>query len=356
MSRLPRLALVFDVFDRFPWRPDDPLDADAEFEPWSTVDALAAGVRAAGAEPVLVGTTDDLLRSLSTLDVDAGMSIAEGRDGVNREGHAPALFDLAGIPYLGSDALTMSLSLDKVWTNAVVAAAGVPVPPSLACARVEDIDTALAAGCVPPFPLFVKPRFEGSAKGITADSRVETLDALRHAVARITTTYRQDALVESFVEGSEFTVAVVGHDPPRALPPVQRAVDAETGIGLHALDARGSRWAGDATRAHALPGVHTPALDAELQRLALAVFETLRCRDFARMDFRVRPDGTPVFLEVNPLPTFAPDGTFAILAELEGVSYETYLGRILGEGLRRLGLTGRATPGVPWAAPDRPRP
>lgn len=338
MSRLPRVALLFDVFDHFPWRDDDPADADAEYEPWETVEALEVALRRAGAEPLRVGTARDLLAALPKLDIDAALSIAEGRDGINREGHVPSLLDLAGIPYLGSDALTMSLSLDKVWTNAVVAAAGVPVPPSCVCARVSDVDQALAEERLPPFPLFVKPRFEGSAKGITSGSRADTPEALRAAVAHVTGTYRQDALVEAFVEGSEFTVAVVGHDPPRALAPMQRAVDAATGIGLHALEARGRRWAGTYVAGHALPGVLTPALDAELQRLALLVFDTLRCRDFARMDFRVRHDGSPVFLEVNPLPTFAPDGTFAILAEMAGVRYDAYLADILRQGLRRIGV------------------
>lgn len=342
MSRLTRIALVYDIFEAFEWHSDDPDDADAEYEPWATVEAIEAGLRVAGAEPIRVGTARDLLAALPSLRADAALSIAEGRDGINREGHAPTLFDMAGLPFLGSDALTMSLSLDKAWTNAVVAAAGVPVPEARSFASLAALDAALSRGAVPPFPLFVKPRFEGSAKGITPESRVETPDALRRAVDRVTTTYRQEALVEAFIGGSEFTVAVVGHAPARALPAIQRAVDAETGIGLHALEARGSRGSGvlphHPPRTHVLPGILTPELETQLQHHALRVFEVLRCRDFARMDFRVRPDGSVVFLEVNPLPTFAPDGTFAILAELAGVPYDVFLGDLFADALQRLGL------------------
>ncbi len=338
-AQAPRVALVYDVFDAFPWRDDDPDDADAEYEPWATVEAIEAGLRAAGAEPVRVGTAADLLAALPTLRAAAALSIAEGRDGINREGHAPTLFEMAGLPFLGADALTMSLSLDKAWTNAVVAAAGVPVPPSVAVASAEALDGALARGAVPPFPVFVKPRFEGSAKGITPESRCETPEELRRAVERVTRTYRQDALVEAFVAGSEFTVAVVGHDPPRALPALQRAVDTATGIGSHALDARGSRGRGAPDdRPHTLPGILTPDLEHRLHALALIAFDALRCRDFARLDFRVTPSGEPVFLEVNPLPTFAPDGTFAILAELAGTPYDAFLGRLFADALRRVGV------------------
>ena len=82
-------------------------------------------------------------------------------------------------------------------------------------------------------------------------------------------------------------------------------------------------------------------LKAELAELAVLAFEALDCRDFARADFRLDEAGRPVFLEINPLPTFATDGTFAILAELEGVSLDEMLGRCVRAGLRRLGLDER---------------
>jgi D-alanine-D-alanine ligase len=149
--------------------------------------------------------------------------------------------------------------------------------------------------------------------------------------------YGQDLLVEAFVTGAEFTVAVVeGEDGrPRALPVMQRAVERETGIGLHALE----RHEDEATPfAYDLPGSLDPDLETHLQRDAVAVFEALECRDFARADFRVDAAGTPCFLEINTLPTFAPDGTFAILAELMGRSYPDFLAETLGRSLRRLGI------------------
>lgn len=339
-----RIALVYDVFDAFAWQTDDPPDADAEFEPWETVEALEAAFRMLGHEPVRIGNARDLLAALPTLRVDAGLSIAEGQRGVNREGHAPTLFELAGVPFLGSDALTLSLSLDKAWTNDVVSAAGVRVPARRSYASADEVDE----HDLPPFPLFVKPRFEGSAKGITFASKVHTAETLRAEVARCVGLYRQAAFVEAFVEGAEFTVAVAGHDPPRALPVLQRAVEAETGIGLHALESRGGRRHDPAGRgpgvsapgdlAYRLDRALTPALEARLHADALTAFAALRCLDFARFDFRVAPDGTPFFLEANPLPTFAPDGTFAIVAELLGRSYPDFLAGVLGEALRRLGL------------------
>ena len=331
-----RIGLIYDTFDAYPWADDDPPDADAEYEPEETVDALAETVRYMGHTPVRVGTAFDLRETLHDgLSIDAAINIAEGAHSRNREAYAPILLEMAGIPCLGSDALTLSVTLDKAWTKDLVSAADVPTPPH----RVFGDEAEVDADDLPPFPLFVKPRYEGTSKGITPQSRVETVEALRTEVERVTATYEQDAVVETFVGGGgEFTVGVVGHDPPEALPVLQRAVEPSTGIGLHALEHRGAPSA-DADWDYDLGGTLAPTLEDRLQTLALRVFDTLDCRDFARADFRVDADGQPWFLEVNPLPTFAPDDTFAIIAELMGREYVDYLAEVFEQGLRRLDLT-----------------
>ena len=180
----------------------------------------------------------------------------------------------------------------------------------------------------------MKPRYEGASKGITAESLVITADGLVDMVDRLTSTYRQDVIVEPFVEGGgEFTVAVVGNDPPEALPVLQRAIDRETRIGLHALEHRGMP---EAERDFALGGTITPALESTLTDMSLTIFEKLECRDFARADFRVDGNGQAWFLEINPLPTFDPTGTFAIISEIMGRRYEEFLADVLSRAFRRL--------------------
>lgn len=330
-----RIGLIYDTFEAYPWTEDDPPDADAEYEPEETVEILAKTVEHLGHRPLRVGTAFDLREQLNDgLDLDVAINIAEGARSRNREAYAPILLEMAGVPWLGSDALTLSVTLDKAWTKDLVRAADVPTPSHRVFEREGDI----SPGNLPSFPLFVKPRYEGTSKGITSESRVENVDTLRREVDRVTRAYDQDALVEGFVEGGgEFTVAVVGHNPPEALPVLQRAVESTTGIGLHALEHRGAPSA-DADWDHDLPGTLDPTLEQRLHVLALRAFETLDCRDFARADFRVDADGQPWFLEINPLPTFAPDDTFAIVAELLGRSYLDFLADVFERGFRRLGL------------------
>jgi len=324
---------VYDLFEHFDWQPDDPEDADAELEPEETVAALEAAFGILGHEVVRIGPVRHFIRQMSSLHLDVAMSIAEIGRTRNREAYAPVLFELVGIPHLGSDALTLSLSVDKVWTKELVALTGVPCPPHWIApygnAKLPEILKEL-------FPLFVKPRYEGTAKGILPSSKVFNEGQLRIEIDRIHTLYRQDALIEPFISGSEFTVAVVGNYPAKALPVLQRAVEKKTGIGLHVLERKGvpqANWA------YELPGLLTPELEQRLQDLAIRAYEKIDVKDFARVDFRVDDTGKPWFLEVNTLPTFAPDGSFAILAELMGQSYETWLADVLSAGLQRLGLS-----------------
>jgi len=322
------------VYDLLGSAPAGPPDADAEYEPIETVEALEGAIRLGGHQPVRLGSPRELLGALGrgTLPkLDAAWNVAEGWGTRNREAWAPVLLEMAGIPALGSDALTLSTSLDKAWTLDRVAAAGVPVA-GHACA---ESAAALPGLALPgPFPLFVKPRWEGTAKGITPGSRVEDAAALAREVARVVRDYRQPALIEPFLPGAEYTVTLIGNEPPRALPVLQRALEARTGIGLHAL----ARHAEPSGFAHVLPGALEPALETELQELAVRAFRALACRDFARADFRLDAAGRPRFLELNPLPTFARDGSFAILAELLGRSLEDLLAEVLALGLARLGL------------------
>jgi D-alanine-D-alanine ligase len=329
------IGLIYDTFDAYPWSDDAPPDADAEYEPEKTVDTLAAAVKHLGHTPVRVGTPFDLREELDAgLTLDAALNIAEAAHSRNREAYAPILLEMAGVPCLGSDALTLSVTLDKAWTKDLVAAADVPTPSHRVCSGAADVDPE----DLPPFPLFVKPRHEGTSKGIAPQSKVDDTAALRREVDRVTTAYEQDAVVERFVAGGgEFTVAVVGHDPPEALPVLQRGVEPTTGLGLHALEHRGAPTAHQDWD-YELPGTLTPDLEDRLQSLALRVFDRLDCRDFARADFRVDADGQPWFLEVNPLPTFKPDDAFAIVAELMRRDYVDYLAEIFERGLQRLGL------------------
>ena len=331
------LGLVFETFDTYPVRPGDPADSNAEYEPMETVELLEAAVAELGHASVRLGSPLEVLSAAGEgrlPAVDAAWNIAEGFGSRNREAWAPSLLEMVGIPCLGSDALSLSLSLDKAWANAWAAAAGLVVAPQCVLAAPSE---ALEGDLPAPFPLFVKPRWEGTSKGIRSTSKVEDREALAEEVARIVADYRQPALVEAFLPGAEYTVTVVGHAPPQALPVLQRALESTSRIGLHALEGEGP-GPPEGGLDFCLPGDLGAQLEGQLQALALRAFARFECLDFARVDFRLDAKGEPHFLEINPLPTFAPDGSFGILAELEGRSPAAFLSDVLRSALVRLEL------------------
>lgn len=332
MNRL-RVGLVYDRFGDSEKPDSAPPDWDAEYEPEETIVALEDALRLLGHEPVRLGNVQALLPCVAegSLRVDAAVNIAESYGSRNREAHAPVLLELAGVPCIGSDALCLSLTLDKHLTKEIIRANGLATPDWAVIRSEED--------SLPDFPRpwFVKPRYEGTAKGISPTSRCNTKTALREEIARQLKLYQQDLLVETFVNGPEFTVAVIGGldptDSPIALPVLQRAVEKETEIGLHALE----RFEDQSTPfEYTVSPVLDHQLENELHTQSLRIFELLECQDFARIDFRLDDEGHLSFLEINPLPTFAPDGTFAVIAQLAGQEYPAFLADVLARGLRRV--------------------
>jgi len=325
-----RIGILYDREEEYS-DVDGAADRFAEFEPESTIEVMEAAIRHAGHEPVRLGGPLSILKKKP--DVDLVWNISEGYGTRNREAWGPALLEMYGIPFLGSDALTLSVSLDKRLTKIVAASIGLSV-----VGFPFSVDPRQRVDAIAPYRQpktdnrkhFVKPRYEGTAKGLSAASIVETEDELNAAVARIHEVYEQDAIVEPFLAGPEFTVAVLGQ-PLKAYPVLERGLDAATKLGSHVVKDGGEVL---------VSGSLTPELEATLHEWSLRLCDELGVRHFARLDFKCDEAGNPFFLEINPLPTFAVDQTFAILAELEGVEFGEWLGDRLGEVLNPPGKPG----------------
>ena len=379
-----RIGIVYDRIADY----EDPrhggimaADRFAEFEPKSTIDAMEQAIILAGHTPVRIGSPHRLLDDGPV--VDLVWNIGEGYGTRNREAWAPVLCEMKGIPCLGSDAYALTVTLDKALTKQIARGLGIPTADWQVVPWRPDADsgtdqiglsshkkasagtasdspdtagTSLASNPVStvpnpalPFPQFLKPRYEGTSKGITADSIVRSPEQFRKQCLHLLQSYRQDVLAEPFLPDAELTCALAGH-PLQPLPVMERGLHA-SGIGSHAMDQRAhlASIAGRTTKpgsaaeskaddpgdAIRVTGAITPEIERDLTEWSMALCEALGIRDFVRMDFKLDADGRPMFLEANPLPTFGVDSTFAILAEIEGVSYPEYLARILSSAIRR---------------------
>jgi D-alanine-D-alanine ligase len=209
------------------------------------------------------------------------------------------------------------------------------------------------------FPLFVKPVREGSGMGINGHSIVRNRSELERQVAWVMATYRQPALVETYLPGREFTVGLIGNTRYGDLSPIDPFYNAQgyhvfpvlevdatqgAGQGLYNALAKSFLPGEEGAPAYRCPAPIAPALADELQRLAILAFEAIGGLDFGRVDFKLDAEGRPHLLEINTLPGLNPLASdMCIVARAEGVPYETLIREILHLALARYKRNGRLT-------------
>jgi D-alanine-D-alanine ligase len=242
---------------------------------------------------------------------------------------------MLGIPYTGSDPLTLAVTLDKDSARRLAQSHGITVPRGQVFEPDANLSAIRSLSSL-PYTAIVKPAWEGSSKGIRGKCVVDTPAELANALHE-RRDQRQPILVEEFIAGEEVTVGVVGNSPPRIIG-VLRVMPAQPEERfVYSLEVKR-----DFTRRVCyecpphLPIQHIHAVE----QAALQVYRCLGCRDVSRIDFRLR-DGVPYFLEVNPLPGLNPETSdLVILARLAGMTYDELIRDILHAGLKRNGLAG----------------
>lgn len=319
-----KIGLTYDLKDDYLAQGFDK-ETCAEFDSVETIDAIDAFLKSRGYVTERIGNIQALVKALASgKRWDVVFNIAEGMHGRGREAQVPALLDAYQIPYVFSDPLVLSLTLDKALTKRVVRDAGVRTA--------RFLELPVASGLWPEhavYPLFVKPNADGTGKGITVKSLVKNAQELQRQVAHIHSQFRQAALVEQYLSGREFTVGVTGTQDNAQVIGVMEIVLGEK------ADACGYTY--DNKQQYEERVSYRQVNDAEAQeagRVALAAWRVLGCRDGGRVDLRSDADGHPHFLEVNPLAGLHPVlGDLVILSRLAGVDYHNLLGRIMDSAL-----------------------
>ena len=305
-------------------------DEQAEWDPPETIIAISNALARQGHIVVHLEATPDLPRVLAEADVDLIFNIAEGVEGRNREAQVPALCELLGIPYTGSDSATLAIALDKALCKKVLSQHDILTPRFMLMETGrERLDGDLR------FPLIVKPNAEGSSKGIGTASVVDNEEDLREKVASIIDRYKQPALVEEYIEGREFTVGLLGNKRPKVLPAMEiRFKDSNVQRPVYDYVVK-QEW--EKHVEYQCPAELTESERKAIERLAKATFQALDCRDFARVDIRMAPDGELYVFEVNPLPGMTPGySDLVLISQAAGMDYDQLMAEVTSGGLRRL--------------------
>jgi len=304
-------------------------DDEAEWDPPETIIAIANALARQGHIVVHLEATPDLPRVLAEADVDLIFNIAEGVEGRNREAQVPALCELLGIPYTGSDSATLAIALDKALGKKVLLQHDILTPKFQ---LMESARERLSPDM--KFPLIVKPNAEGSSKGIDSTNVVDTEEELRAAVKVCVERYRQPALVEEYIAGREFTVGLLGDKRPRVLPPMEIKFKKNTPRPVYDYGVK-QEW--EEHVYYECPAKLTEAEQKAIEKIARATFWALDCRDVARVDMRMDAEGRIYVLEVNPLPGLTPDySDLVLIAKASGMEYDQLIAEIMVGGLRRM--------------------
>lgn len=327
------IALTFNLKKEDETKPPDYF---SEFDSEETIKAITSALKSKGHKVKFIkGDHPNLLLFFKNNRIDMVFNIAEGKHGKFRESEIPAILDYLNIPYTGSSTFSLALTLNKALTKKILKAENIPTPAFQVFEKGnEKLDPGLK------FPLIAKPNCEGSAKGINVSNVVHSEKGLFAKVKEIINTYKQDVLVEEFIDGKELTVGILENRRPTVLPILEIDFSTCKKSREYFYSWRMKEFQGD-TEQGLTPTFHCPArLDKETEKLvketALKTHHAVQCFDISRTDIRLDKNNVPYVLEINPLPGLNPkESNFPIMAYATGMKYEDLIEAILSSASQR---------------------
>jgi D-alanine-D-alanine ligase len=326
-----RIAFCYNVKNSAP-STDPSKQVDTEFDAPSVINGIADTIKELGHTVVMVEATPDAFDKLKELknSIDIVFNIAEGLEGDARESQIPMFCEVLGIPYTHSSPTTHAIKLDKEFTKLIVKGAGITNVPGNT-----------------KFPLIVKPNKEGSSKGIMDDSIVHNQEELDRKTKQIRDEMGVEVLAEEYIEGREFTVAVIGNENPVVLPIIEQKFDFLPS-GMNKIASYELKWIyedklKDIREAYDCPAKLEKSIEDEIVRVSKAIYTLLDVRDCARLDYRLDKDKNLYFIEINTLPGMMPPAQnelsyFPLAAYTAGMTYKDLVGKIISFACERYGI------------------
>ncbi len=306
-------------------------DALEEYDSPETVEIISSALVKKGHRIVHLGGGAQFIDNIRQEKVDFVFNISEGRGNYrSREAQVPAILEMLDIPYTGSDPLTLAVCLDKPIAKKMVSLTDIPTPKWLIITDIIELTQVDWKGFV--FPVIIKPAYEGSSKGIRLTSLAENVKQTEAEVKRILQNYNQSVMVEQFIDGEEVTVGVIGNKPPKLVGMMRIIPKQKPKHFVYSLEVK--RDYVNQVEYESPVKLPKPVL-SKIEKFALGAFKTLGCRDFSRVDFRVGRDGTPYFIEINPLPGLGTYSDLIIMAVKLGWTHEGLIGAVLDAAIER---------------------
>lgn len=278
--------------------------------------AVLAGLIEAGIDAHPVDIRDFPVMRLKEEGFDKAFIALHGRGG--EDGTLQGVLEFLSVPYTGSGVMASAITMDKLRTKCLWQGCGLPVSPYVAITR-KEMDAGLsddirARITALGLPVFVKPSCEGSSVGISRVNEAGTLQAALVEAFR----HDDEVLVEAFLSGPEYTVAVIGDD---ILPSIRIQVVSE----FYDYEAK---YFSDDTE-YFCPSGLSAEQEAELREIVLKAWRSLGCSGWGRVDLMMGGDGQFYLLEVNTSPGMTSHSLVPMAAKQAGMSFSQLVARIL---------------------------
>lgn len=339
MGKKLKLAFVYNIRHNYPDPNNEKTQLEADFDDPETIEAMIKHMKKCGFEVLPIEADEHAYLKLykHRKTIDLVFNFAEGMYGKDREAQIPAMLEMLRIPYVGSSPLTQALVLDKAMTKEVLIANNIPTLPfQLFKTGKETFNPKLT------FPLIVKPDSEGSGAGITNKSIVYTKKELNRQVHHVLSVFHESVLVEPFLTGPEYSIAMVGN-PPKILPfisPNHKMLPKK----YAPLDSLAVKWIFEeqSTNENYLmcPAKVTKSMEKKLTTICYRLWDALNLRDWCRVDIRCDNKNRPYVLEVNsPVGLLPPEisttSYMPLAARAAGIEYDELLALLVSTALKR---------------------
>lgn len=312
-------------------------EEEEEYDEIETIEKLKEEIEKYGFKTILLEQNESFTENIHRERPDFVINIAEGKGNLRgRESQVPCILESLNIPYSGSDSIALGIALDKHLTNQILKSANVPVPLMFMVKKEKEIEL-LKDIFHQKESFIVKPRWEGSSKGIFSNSVVNNFKELEERINYLLSKYHQPALIEEFLEKDEITVGVCGNDSPRILGMMKISPQDVSGkTFLYSLENKRDWQVKIKYEPHT---TIAPDIKDVIKKYALEAYRVLELKDMARIDFRVSRDNLPKIIDINPLPGLSPlYSDLPILYKLDGGNHSDLIKILLKEAFKRYGF------------------
>jgi D-alanine-D-alanine ligase len=341
MRRQMRVLIVYND----PVLPSGHPDYESEYQILETVEVIEQHVAKAGFSFERLGINTNVHALLTYLEhhrPDVVFNLFEGTGTAGQtEAYLAGLLEWYGVPFTGSPFQTLALAGNKYLTKRLLQGAGLPTPEFFV---VEELPV---PECTLEWPVIVKPAQQDASVGLDQGSVVTDQERLNERVAWLLDMYGPAVLVEEFIPGRELNVALIETDDFHILP-VGEVLFVDEDPNFWPIVTYDAKWTPGSRDYKSTPPRYpadvSPKLGKRLKSLAEKAFRLLGCRDYARVDFRVRPSGRPYILEVNPNPDLSTTAGLSGGLTSAGLTHAGFAVDLVYRALKRGKIESRAVP------------